>query len=333
MDYGRLSWRGIIDVEADRVALRDAEGAPHDIRDLFLLRDDIGTVREVSTEIGGGLTYTTLSWNDEDDQPPTDDQVPGLASLLRYLDEDRPAKTINIYATRNYRPVIAEYTFNNIKRVTVHTRRFEVSGLEPPLLIKKNREIYRPTALRPWVAPEAAVAPVRKGLPGAQGPRGRSVGSLDVETMLVKRAHYTLTSPKHLTHTSESTFIFRRVQNSQVSQVSQVSQMRRGLCQLEAPTIILRQQGTVTSHTHTSHTHTQVFVSEPMPGARGAQGARGSRGPRGFAVADCLEPVGRRGPPGVVGVRGPRGYALADIEVAVARRGPVGAVGARGPRG
>ena len=61
MDLGRLSWRGIIDVEADRVALRDAEGAPHDIRDLFLLRDDIGTVREVSTEIGGGFTYTTLT--------------------------------------------------------------------------------------------------------------------------------------------------------------------------------------------------------------------------------------------------------------------------------
>ena len=35
MDLGRLSWRGIIDVEADRVALRDDEGAPHDIRDLF----------------------------------------------------------------------------------------------------------------------------------------------------------------------------------------------------------------------------------------------------------------------------------------------------------
>ena len=92
MDLGRLSWRGIVDVEADRVALRDAEGAPHDIRDLFLLRDDIGTVREVSTEIGGGLTYTTLTWNDEDDQPSTDDQVPGLASLLRYLAEDRPSK-------------------------------------------------------------------------------------------------------------------------------------------------------------------------------------------------------------------------------------------------
>ena len=36
MDYGRLSWRGIIDVEADRVALRDDEGSPHDIRDLFV---------------------------------------------------------------------------------------------------------------------------------------------------------------------------------------------------------------------------------------------------------------------------------------------------------
>jgi len=49
MDYGRLSWRGFIDVEADRVALRDDEGAPHDIRDLFANAEDISAVREVLT--------------------------------------------------------------------------------------------------------------------------------------------------------------------------------------------------------------------------------------------------------------------------------------------
>ena len=61
MDYGRLSWRGIIDVEADRVALRDDQGTPHDIRDLFVNVDDIGTVREVLTNICGGFTHTQRS--------------------------------------------------------------------------------------------------------------------------------------------------------------------------------------------------------------------------------------------------------------------------------
>ena len=46
MDLGRLSWRGVVDVEADSVALRDEEGAPHDIRDLFVDVDAIASVRE-----------------------------------------------------------------------------------------------------------------------------------------------------------------------------------------------------------------------------------------------------------------------------------------------
>ena len=96
MDLGRLSWRGIIDVEADRVALRDDEGAPHDIRDLFVDVDAIATVRERTVEIGGGIRHTVLTWDGEQDETPTDGQVPGLASLLRYLEEDRAPKTYYI---------------------------------------------------------------------------------------------------------------------------------------------------------------------------------------------------------------------------------------------
>ena len=91
MDLGRLSWRGIVDVEADRVALRDEEGAPHDIRDLFVDVDAIASVRERTVEIGGGIRHTVLTWDGEQDETPTDDQVPGLASL-RYLEEDRAPK-------------------------------------------------------------------------------------------------------------------------------------------------------------------------------------------------------------------------------------------------
>jgi hypothetical protein len=82
LDLGRATWRGIVELEADRVALRDATGAPHDIRDLFLPQDAIATVREAVTDVGGGLVHSPLTWDDEDGRPPTDDQVPGLASLL-----------------------------------------------------------------------------------------------------------------------------------------------------------------------------------------------------------------------------------------------------------
>jgi hypothetical protein len=123
MELGRLSWRGIVDVEADRVALRDETGAPTDIRDLFVGVDDIGVVREVVTAIGGGATHTSLTWDNDD--PPTDSKVPGLASLLRYLDEERPT-TKNIYVNRflTYRPHIDEHHEHLHKRIvqTVHPR-------------------------------------------------------------------------------------------------------------------------------------------------------------------------------------------------------------------
>ena len=331
MDYGRLSWRGIIDVEADRVALRDDEGAPHDIRDLFVNVEDIGTVREVLTDIGGGFTHTTLTWNNEDDQPPTDDQVPGLASLLRFLDEDRPQKTYHIYATRNYRPVIDEYTFHSTKRVFTQNRTFEVPAIEPPLILK-TKEIYRPTAIRPWVSAEPVTAPVRKGLVGHPGPRGRSLASLDINTFVLKgRTQQITVAPKQFVSIDASTFVLRQVRQN-VENISQTSQtfQRQQLVPFEAPTVILRQSKGVEKEKNVSKL---VFVSEPVPGLRGQRGEQGSRGLRGFAIVDSDVSMGRRGPQGGMGSRGPRGYCLVESDVSINRRGPQGDVGSRGPRG
>ena len=97
MDLGLLSWRGIVDVEADRVALRDEEGAPHDIQDLFVGVDAIATVRQRTVEVGAGIRHTVLTWDGEQDETPTDDQVPGLASLLRYLEEDRAQDLLHYF--------------------------------------------------------------------------------------------------------------------------------------------------------------------------------------------------------------------------------------------
>jgi hypothetical protein len=123
LDAGRATWRGIVELEADRVALRDATGAPHDIRDLFLPQDAIATVRETVADVGGGLVHTTLTWDDEDGRPPTDDQVPGLASLLRWAAEERPT-TKNYYVTqqRFLRPLVEEAHWYVNRRVAVSRR-------------------------------------------------------------------------------------------------------------------------------------------------------------------------------------------------------------------
>ena len=90
--FSGLSWRGIVDIEADSLALRDGVGSSADIRDLFLAVSRVAGVRTAAVPIGGGFQHETLTWNDEDGGEPTDAQVPGLASLLRWLDAERPVE-------------------------------------------------------------------------------------------------------------------------------------------------------------------------------------------------------------------------------------------------
>jgi len=106
---GLNSWRGTLEVEVDKIYLRDGRGAPNDIQDLFLATDAIASVSSQTTEVGGGLPpQVTLTWPDD----PTDDQVPGLKSLLDYLAEERPT-TNNFYISqiRNFQPVMEQSTF------------------------------------------------------------------------------------------------------------------------------------------------------------------------------------------------------------------------------
>jgi len=67
---GLSTWRGTLEVEADRLALRDEEGRPHDVRDLFVSTDSVIAPVLRLTDVGGGLLpHQALEYED-----PTHDQ-------------------------------------------------------------------------------------------------------------------------------------------------------------------------------------------------------------------------------------------------------------------
>jgi len=133
---GLSTWRGTLEVEADRIYLKDEQGDPHDIRDLFLQTEAVTSVESVQTDIGGGLPpQTTLTWPD-----PSDDKVPGLKSLLDYLAEERPT-TKNFYVT-TIQPsqILQNETTFLARRVTANRilRQSLVSSSEPTILRGKT---------------------------------------------------------------------------------------------------------------------------------------------------------------------------------------------------
>jgi hypothetical protein len=143
MEY--LNWRGIVQIEADTVALRDEEGAPHDIRDLFVETDDVAKVREVLTDIGGGLRSNSLTWDEEDGTQPSDKKVPGLASLLRYLAETT-APVKNIYATSIHKErIVHEESVIFEKRVRqVSPKVFQLAEAPPPFTLSRKGDRGKP---------------------------------------------------------------------------------------------------------------------------------------------------------------------------------------------
>ena len=70
---------GLVEGRFTRLLLQLADGTV-DIRDLFLPTNTVAHVRERFVDIGQGRGYTVLDWDETDD-----DHVPGMASLLRFL--------------------------------------------------------------------------------------------------------------------------------------------------------------------------------------------------------------------------------------------------------
>ncbi len=58
--WSHSSWRGTVDIEADRLALLDDRGIPHEVQDLFLGNERIIAPTLHSVEIGPGLPPTQL---------------------------------------------------------------------------------------------------------------------------------------------------------------------------------------------------------------------------------------------------------------------------------
>ena len=81
-----VSLTGIVNITADKISLiqvNDDLGVEEikNIENIFLQYQNISTVEDITVQIGGGLSYTVKQWID----PVTDERVPGLSSLLDYL--------------------------------------------------------------------------------------------------------------------------------------------------------------------------------------------------------------------------------------------------------
>ena len=95
----------MIDITADSIRLitinDDGEEEIKNVLDLFLLYSHISTVTDVNIPIGGGLYYTLKEWVGT----ISDDKIPGLASLIEYLNT-------------NFRKVNDDSIINNYYTIT-----------------------------------------------------------------------------------------------------------------------------------------------------------------------------------------------------------------------
>ena len=84
--YNTVNLTGLIDVTANVIKLisidNNNDEQIQNILDLFVQFNNISTVIDVVYPLGGGLTYTVKEWID----PINDTRVPGLQSLISYLD-------------------------------------------------------------------------------------------------------------------------------------------------------------------------------------------------------------------------------------------------------
>ena len=73
---------GLAIIRAHQIHLVE-DDETREIREIFVPFDNVSTVSERTVDIGQGRTYSELVWN----EPIDDRHVPGLDSLLRYLDD------------------------------------------------------------------------------------------------------------------------------------------------------------------------------------------------------------------------------------------------------
>ena len=96
-----LSWDNS-DYAFDSLALFDNDkdqGEPVDIRDLFVQKvSDVARVETKQYHIGGGLFDARLEWQ----EPINDERVPGLESLIKWLDERAPGSGPTYNVRRTY---------------------------------------------------------------------------------------------------------------------------------------------------------------------------------------------------------------------------------------
>ena len=103
--YNSISCNNLIDITADSIRLitinDDGEEEIKNVLDLFLLYSHISTVTDVNIPIGGGLYYTLKEWVGT----ISDNKIPGLASLIEYLNT-------------NFRKVNDDSIINNYYTIT-----------------------------------------------------------------------------------------------------------------------------------------------------------------------------------------------------------------------
>ena len=96
-----LAWQCVYDYVYNSLALTENDarpGEPVDVPELFIQRiSDVAKVEMKQYHIGGGRMHERLEWQ----EPVNDERVPGLESLIRWLNERTPGAgpTYNVQRT------------------------------------------------------------------------------------------------------------------------------------------------------------------------------------------------------------------------------------------
>ena len=170
----RHSWRGIVDVAAHRLALLDEEtNEQHDVRDIFVGFGDVANVHEERTHVGAGQYSSRLVFADSDKD---DAHVPGLGSLLAYLDQLHPPAA-PIYNLADHRRFITIQNFEAplFRRVVRNVVATPTKRARPTLAydthaVTFTKRIRQTRVIRERVVEESS--PSRRGRQGTQGPPG-----------------------------------------------------------------------------------------------------------------------------------------------------------------
>ena len=124
--HNTVNLTGLVNVEANKISLIDIddnnEERIRNILDIFLQYSNISSVIDVNVPIGGGHSYTLKEWV----APIDDTRVPGLASLIAYLNTNyrriNDDSIINnyFYTTHKNTNIFKNDSFNYHKQITNH---------------------------------------------------------------------------------------------------------------------------------------------------------------------------------------------------------------------